>query len=291
MEGKKIYAPDLFLQKTVEFLEMFKEEPFFLMYSSQLPKGPVSVPAIHPEVANNENLTPLEKEYASMVKYLDDQVGAILEELRRLNLEEKTMLVFASDNGHDIHYQQENTFEKPFRNKRTGERFDNLFNKFYSDRAGDVFDGNAGMAGLRYSNLEGGIHIPLVFYWKGNLKPGACDEVVANYDFLPTMADWLGVKSETKKDGISFLPALMKGKKLPKKRFVIAGSDEGPALITNEGWKLRYYAKQQKYELYNLRNDPQEKFDVSLRFPEKVKILEKALLKACDGNIENGVFY
>lgn len=290
MEGKKIYAPDLFLQKTAEFLEMFKEMPFFLMYSTQLPKGPVAIPTIHPEVANNENLTQIEKEYASMVKYLDDQVGAIMKELRKLGLEEKTMIVFASDNGHDIHYQQEGSFEKPFRNKQINERFDNITNKYYSDKAGDVFNGNAGMAGLQYSNLDGGIHIPLVFYWKGQLKTGVCEEVVANYDFLPTMADWLGIKLETPKDGISFFPALIKGKKLPKNRFVIIGSDEGPALITNEGWKLRYYAKQKKYELYNLRNDPQEKYDVSLRFPAKVEAFKKTLLDACEGNIENGVF-
>lgn len=291
MEGKNTYAPDLFFQKTVEFLDMFKDMPFFLMYSTQLPKGPVSVPAVHPEVADNDNLTQIEKEYASMVKYLDDQVGAIMEELRKRGLEEKTMLIFTSDNGHDIHYQQEGAFEKPFRNKRTNERFDNLFNKYYSDRAGDVFNGNAGMAGLRYSNLEGGIHVPLVFYRKGHLKAGVCEEVVAGYDFLPTMADWLGVKLQTKKDGISYLPALTKGKKLPKNRFIVIGSDEGPTLISNEGWKLRYYAKQQKYELYNLRNDPQEKYDVSLRHPDKVEAYKKSLLEACGGKIENGVFY
>lgn len=291
MEGKKTYSADLFLRKTIDILNKFKDTPFFLMYNTQLPKGPVSVPAIHPEVANNEGLTEVEKEYASMVKYLDDQVGTILAELRKLGLEEKTMIVFTSDNGHQIYYQQKDRIEKPYRNKKTGERFDNIFNKYYSDKAGDIFNGNAGMAGLKYSNLEGGIHIPLVFYWKGQLKNSVCDEVVSNYDFLPTMADLLGIKIQTKKDGISFLPALIKGRKLAKNRYIISGSDEGPAMVTNEGWKLRYYTREKKYELYNVRKDPEEKYDIILRFPEKAEELKKILIAECDGDIEKGVYY
>lgn len=291
MNGKKVYSPDLFINKTVEFLHEFKDKPFFLMFSTPLPHGPVSVPAVHPEVANNEALTQIEKEYASMVKLLDDHVGKILAELRTLGLEESTIIVFASDNGHDIYYQQEGRITKPFRNIRTGGRFDNSYSKYYSDKAGDVFNGNAGMAGVKYSNLEGGIHIPLTFYWKGNLKKKVCEEVVSNYDFLPTMADLVGVKLQSEKDGISFLSTLMKGRKLPKTRYIIVASNEGPAIVTNEQWKLRYHRGLKKYELYNLKNDPEEKYDIILRFPEKASELEKILLNECNGNIENGIIY
>ena len=288
MNGKEVYSPGIFINKTIEFLRMFKDESFYLMFNTQLPHGPVSIPAVHPEVANNDALTPIEKEYASMVKLLDDQVGIIMSELRSLGLEENTIIVFASDNGHEIHYQQDN-ISRPFRNNKNKQLFDNLHNKYYSDRAGDVFNGNAGMAGIKYSNLEGGIRIPLVFYWKGNIKNGVCDEIVSNCDFLPTMADFLRVKLSVKKDGTSFLPALMKGRKLPKNRFIIASSSEGPTIITNEGWKLRYYTMSRKYELYNLNRDPEEKYDVILRFPEKAEELKKILLQKCDGRIENGI--
>lgn len=291
MTGKEVYAPDLFINKTIDFLHEFKDHPFFLMFSTQLPHGPISIPAVHPEVANNEALTPIEKEYASMVKLLDDQVGKIMSELRALGLEENTIVVFASDNGHNISYLQEGRISRPFRNMKTGIRFDNSYNKYYSDRAGDVFNGNAGMAGLKGSNLDGGIHIPLTFFWKGNLKKRVCEEVVSNYDFLPTMADLLGVKLTTSKDGISFLPALMKGRKLPKNRHIVVASEEGPAIVTNEGWKLRYHRGIKKYELYNLKNDPEEKYDVILRFPERAVALEKMLLDACGGTVENGIIY
>ena len=291
MEGKKTYAPDLFIKKIIEFLRESKDKPFFLMYSTPLPRGPVSIPAIHPEVANNEALTPVEKEYASMVKYLDEQVGIILKELQSLNLDGNTIIVFASDNGHDIHYLQQGRIEKPLISQKTRELFDNSYYKYRSADAGDVFNGNAGMAGLKFSNLEGGICVPLTFYWKGKFQPKISEEFVAGYDFLPTMAELAGVNLKTTKDGISILPVLMKGKKLPKNRHIIVGSDEGPVMITNEGWKLRYFKTQKTYELYNLKKDPEEKYDVKLRFPETVEKLKKTLLEECGGIIENGILY
>ncbi len=291
MEGKKKYAPELFIDKTLEFIHEYKNLPFFIMYCTQLPKGPVSTPEIHPEVAGNEQLTQVEKEYASMVKQLDKDVGALISELRTLGIEENTMIVFASDNGHEIYYTQQGRIERPFRNMITNERFDNSYSKYYSDKAGDIFNGNNGLAGLKRSNLEGGIQIPLTFYWKGKLKKNTSQEVVSNYDFLPTMADLLDVKLGHKKDGVSLLSTLTKGRKLSKKRTVVVSSDEGPALITNEGWKLRYYRNKKKYELYNLKKDPEEKYDIILRFPKKAKELEKILLKECNGKIENGIIY
>ncbi|MDR2774526.1 MAG: sulfatase-like hydrolase/transferase [Tannerella sp.] len=290
MEGKKIYSPNLLLEKTIEFIRQFKDKPFFLMYATPLP-GPVSIPSVHPEVANNKALTQIEKEYASMMKLLDDHVGAIISELRSLGLEENTLIVIASDNGHDIHYLQENRIDRPFRNIITNEPFDNSYSKYYSDKAGDVFNGNMGMAGLKGSNLNGGINIPFVFYWKGELKKRVCEDIVSTCDFLPAMADFFGVKLETRKDGISFLPALMKGRKLPQKRFVIVSSEDGPAIIVNDGWKLRFLAKPKKYELYNIRKDPEEKYDVILRFTDKAEDLKKLLIEQCGGNIDNGVIY
>jgi arylsulfatase A-like enzyme len=290
MEGKKVYAPDLFINKARDFMREFKDKPFFLMYSTPLP-APVSTPAIDPEIAKNGQLSPIEKEYASMVKTLDNQVGMIMSELRNLGLEETTMIVFASDNGHFIYYLQKDRIVSPYRNMRTGERFDGSYSKYYSDKAGDIFNGNMGLAGLKESNLNGGINIPLIFYWKGKFKNHISDEVVSNYDFLSTIADFLEVKPETKKDGISFLPVLMKGRKLPKNRMIVVGSGEGPAIIVNDGWKLRYYNKRKKYELYDIRKDPEEKYDVILRFPEKAEELKKILLEKCNGEIINGTLY
>ena len=85
--------------EVIRFIHENKDKPFFLYYASQLPHGPVAIPAIDPEVANNPNLTTIEKEYASMIKKLDDTVGRILAAVDREGLSENTIIVFAADNG------------------------------------------------------------------------------------------------------------------------------------------------------------------------------------------------
>ena len=146
------------------------------------------------------------------------------------------------------------------------------------------------MAGLKRSNLDGGVHIPLIFYGEGIIPAGVkSQELVSNYDFLPTIAEMLQVSLPVKKDGISFLPTLIKGKKIPAGRYVVFGSNYGPGILTGEGWKLRYYRAKDVFELYNLKDDPQERHDLSGQYPEKVEKLKKILLKECDENIDNGI--
>ena len=81
------YSQDIFIDGILNFIRENKNEPFFLYHSTQLPHGPVAVNALHPEVANNDELTLSEKKYASMVKMLDDHVGLILKELKKQGLE------------------------------------------------------------------------------------------------------------------------------------------------------------------------------------------------------------
>ena len=288
--GKAVYSQDLFLDKMLSFIRENKDKPFFLFHPTQLPHGPVAIPAVHPELAANPELTPIEKEYASMIKLLDDHVGIIMNELRDLGLDKNTIIVFAADNGHEIYYSQKGRCEKPYKNLQTGQLFDDYTDKYYSDLAGDIFNGNAGMAGLKRSNLDGGVHIPLIFYGEGLIPAGVkSKELVSNYDFLSTMADLLNVSLPVKKDGISFLPTLLNGKQTDPKRYVVYGSNLGPGIVMNDGWKLRYYRKQGVYELYNLSDDPQERKNVIDKYPEKAEELKAIMLKECDGNLENGV--
>lgn len=288
--GKAVYSQEIFLEKIRSFIRENQDKPFFLFHPTQLPHGPVAVPSVHPEVAGDPELTPMEKEYASMVKMLDEHVGAILDELRRLGLDKRTIVVFAADNGHEIYYPQPGRCEKPYRNQETNRLFDDFTDKYYSGPAGDVFDGNAGMAGLKRSNLDGGVHIPLIFYGEGIIPEGVrCNELVCNYDFLPTMAEWLQVPLPVRKDGVSFLSVLMNGAQLPADRYIVFGSNYGPAILTNEGWKLRYYRAKDVFELYNLKTDPQERRNVLDQHPDIAGKLKKRLLEACDGNIDNGL--
>lgn len=291
MTGKKVYSQNLFMDKILNFITENKENPFFLYFPTQLPHGPVSIPEVHPDFVNEDRLTPIEKEYASMVKMLDDNVGQIMQKLKEEGIAENTIVIFTSDNGHEIYYGQEGRVLKPYTNMETGERFDNLERKYYSDLGGDVFDGNGGRAGLKRSNLQGGIRVPLIFNWPNKIKPGSTsDRLVANYDMLSTIADITGFKKPIKTDGISFYNELTGSEATKKHDFVVYSSYTGPTLITNDGWKIRTYLKKDVFELYYLPNDFKEENNLAEQYPEKLKVLKQKLLIACDGDFNNGFY-
>lgn len=287
--GKAVYAEDLFVYKAESFIQENKDKPFFLYYPTTLPHGPVSIPAIHPAVAFNNNLTSIEKEYASMVLKLDESVGKILDELERLNLLDNTIVIFSADNGHEIYYAQKGRIEKPYKNMQTNELFDDVATKWYSELGGDVFNGNDSMAGLKRSNWDGGAKVPLLMMWGSRLKKGQPDNtLISNYDFLTTMADLLHVKVSDKKDGISYLPLLQNKPLTNGHGFVSVGSHIGPQIITNDGWKLRYNAPKKVYQLYYLKNDTREAHNLVDREPQRAEQLKKTLIEQCGGDINNG---
>lgn len=227
-----------------------KQYTTFLYHPTQLPHGPVSVPEVYPEIQNNFQLTPIEKEYASMVKKLDIHVGLILQELRKQGLEKNTIVVFSSDNGHEIYYSQKGRAEKPYRNLQSGEFFDDLNNKYSSSLSGDIFNGNASMAGLKRSNLQGGVNVPLIFYWKGTFAENVL---------------------------------------LPDNRYAVYSSNLGAAIVENTGWKLRHYAKKNIFELYNLNTDPQERNNLIDNYPQIAEKLINILIRECESDLRNGI--
>jgi arylsulfatase A-like enzyme len=291
MDGKSVYSQDLFIDKILTFIRTHKNKPFFLYHPTQLPHGPVSIPSIHPEVAFNKNLTQIEKEYASMVKKLDDNVGLIMQELKKQGMDENTIVIFSSDNGHEIYYCNKGRVEKPYKNMKTGQLFNNVTDRYYSDLAGDIFDGNNGMAGLKRSNWEGGARVPLFIRWPGKFKAGyKAPPIVTNYDLLSTMADLLRVKTKDKKDGLSYLPALKHDLNFKGHQDIAFVSYLGPALITDDGWKLRYQYTSKQYELYHLTEDYKESNNLIEKYPEMAEKLKGKLIEKCDGDINNGVF-
>lgn len=295
--GKKVYSQDIFLDKILAFIENNRDKPFFLYHPTQLPHGPVSIPAIAPEFAFRTDLTEIEKAYASMVRKLDDQVGMIVAELKRLGIYENTILIFSSDNGHELYYSYKGRVEKPYRNMKTGKLYDNVSDKFYSQTGGDVFNGNMGLAGLKRSNFEGGTRVPLFISYPKMIKAGSTsDQMITNYDFLATMADLLKVKTSDDKDGISFL-ASWKGKKdeNTERKDVLLVTPMGPALIQKNGWKLRMMYHEQVFQLFNLKKDPEEKQNLLVQ-PQSKEVeaifaqMKGKMLNMCEGDFRNGLF-
>lgn len=291
MTGKSLYSQEIFMDSILAFLAQNRERPFFLYFPTQLPHGPVSVPGVHPDVADDDRLTRIEKEYASMVIMLDDHVDRILQELKNLQIDDKTIVIFTSDNGHEIYYAQEGRIHKPYTNMQTGEVFDNLDHKFYSDLGGDVFDGNGGRAGLKRSNLQGGVAVPLIIRWPGVTGPGQVSErLVAAYDLLPTLADITDYRGNLSSDGISFYGELTGGAGQKEHDYIVFSSFTGPALLTSDGWKIRSYLQSGVFELYYLPDDFREENNLAEAKPGKLQELKQLLLLACDGDYQNGLY-
>ncbi|QXP66370.1 arylsulfatase [Polaribacter sp. AHE13PA] len=291
MTGKKTYSQDIFMDSVTTFIRKNKDKPFFLYFPTQLPHGPVSIPKVHDDFINDSRLTQIEKEYASMVKLLDDNVGEIMNELKSSGIDDNTIVIFSADNGHEIYYAKEGRIDKKYTNRYTKQRFNDYDRKYYSELAGDVFDGNGGRAGLKRSNLQGGINVPLIVRWPQKIAPKTVSKrLVAGYDILPTVAEIAGFSEELKVDGISFYDELLGRKKKVEHDYVVFSSFIGPTLITNDGWKIRYYNHKKAFNLYYLPTDFKEENDLSREHPEKYNTLKKLLLKACDGDYNNGFF-
>jgi len=292
MTGKKHYSQNLFIDKILTFIREHRDEKFFLYHPTQLPHGPTSIPAIHPDFKNNPNLTEIEKGYASMVKMLDDHVGLIIDELKRLNIFDNTILIFSADNGHEVYYPSDGKTTKSLSYTLTGEKLDNITTKYYSEGAGDVFNGNDGMAGLKRTNWEGGVRVPLVYYWKGHIEGGVVKkQLVANYDIMATFADLFNVTLPKEKNSISYLPELLGKKSKHPREYTVYSSFTGAALVTLDGWKLRHFISKDIFQLYNLSDDYREEKNLISQYPEKAEELKKLLLRECNGDLSLGRFY
>ncbi|MEN8248794.1 MAG: sulfatase-like hydrolase/transferase [Bacteroidota bacterium] len=291
MTGKEVYSQNIFMDSVLNFISTNKDRPFFMYFPTQLPHGPVAIPAVHPDFVNDDRLTSIEKEYASMVKMLDDNVGQIMQKLKSLNIDDNTIVIFTADNGHEIYYPKKGRTLKPYTNMKTGEIFDNLGNKYYSDLAGDVFDGNGGRAGLKRSNLQGGIEVPLIIRWPEKIQQKrTSNRLIANYDILSTIAEITGYSKPFKTDGISFFNEIVEKVAKNEHEFVVYSSFTGPTLITNDGWKIRSHLAEDVFELYFLPDDFREENDLAGKYPDKLSELKSELLKACSGDFNNGLY-
>ncbi len=302
MSFRKQYSQDLFDGKVIGFIRENKDRPFFLFHPSQLPHGLIFYPEIYPEIQKLDCLTDLEKEYASMVLRLDETVGKIVNEVEELGLREDTIIMFASDNGHVIDYQQIGRTQ--IDTKLDGSSVNGKDDPFRTETCGDIFNGNDSMAGLKFSNWNGGCVIPFIASCPSMIeKNSVCDTLMSNYDTLATIADIVGVEAPKNTDGISYLP-ILKGEKDTKIHDYVIYGGSAPALVSKDGFKLRVYFsdeimsevsyadltndKRVDFQLYDLKNDYSEKQNIADKYPEKVKELKLILLRECDGSFYNG---
>jgi arylsulfatase A-like enzyme len=158
---KGVYEPDLDERDALDFITNHKDRPFFLYLASNLPHSPLDIPDTGPYRA--EKWPDPEKRHAAMVGRLDATVGAVMQRLEELGLENDTIVFFSSDNG-----------------PRSG-------NQPVLTRVADFFDSNGPLQGYKRDMYEGGIRVPMIVRWPGHVPAGRVSDVSWYFaDFMPT---------------------------------------------------------------------------------------------------------
>ena len=256
---------DKWVEKSVQWIEDNKDNPFFLFFASH----DLHVPRMPHE--RFQGKTKLGFRGDAIVQ-LDWCVGELTKTLKRLKLTENTLIVFCSDNGPvlDDGYQ------------------DGAITQLGSHKPA------ANYRGGKYSIYEGGTRTPFITTWPGTIKPGTSDKIVCTVDLAASMASMVGqdMPANACQDSFDVLPALL-GKTDAKGRdHLLQQPNKGDSLALRVGdWKvlswanakphkkLTYEKAQGKYELYNLADDPEELKNVAADHPEKLKELLAALDK------------
>lgn len=264
VDGEK-YAPDWIAERMLEWMgeAADSDDPFFFWYASVIPHVALHIPAEQIEKYGYEKsmdtkpyfgdkgYTPHPRPnaaYASMITYLDEQVGRIVKLLEEKGELDNTLIIFSSDNG--------TTY--------VGGVDRNYFNSLQDLRGhkGNVF--------------EGGIRVPMIASWPGKIKPGTTSDLIsAQVDMLPTLIDAAGGKAPEDIDGVSILPTLTgKGKQTTADFYYWElGSRQA---IRDGDWKLiREFDKKQRAKtfLFNLAEDRSEQNNLADQHPDRVKAL------------------
>ena len=184
--GKIEFSQDLFMKEALKFIEESSDTgmPFFRYLPVTIPHA--NVPRIHapPEGYGqyaDESWPAAEKAFATVISYLDKDVGRLLDELEELGIANNTVTFFTSDNG--AHSQGRHS-------------------RHFFKSSGKLSDG-------KLSVKEGGIRVPLIAHWPGTIPAGSVsDHMSANWDFMPTLADIAGAPTPKGSDGVTMLPTL-----------------------------------------------------------------------------------
>jgi len=245
-----------------------KEKPFFLYYAMTIPHANMQVPDEYynrfkdkyPELKEDD---PVKRRqvlaFPAMMTYMDDQIGKLMDLLKELDLDDNTIVMFASDNG-------------PHR--EGGHR-------------PEFWNSNGPFSGIKRDLYEGGIRCPFIVRWPGKVKAGSTSELIsAHWDVLPTVCEVAEIKPPSNIDGISMIPTLT-GKGTQKEHKYLYWEFyewDGKQALRMGKWKaVRNNVNKianAPIELYDITIDPAEKNDVARQHPETVEQVERYFAEA-----------
>lgn len=207
-----IYYPDACLEFTVEFFKQHREQPFFFYYPTHLVHNPiVRTPDTKPDTTDRAAL------YDHNVAYLDKELGRVVAALDALGLRERTVIIFAGDNGTSMKHA-----------------------------AGKMTIGGREVIGEKATMLEGGSRVPLIANWKGTIAQGrVLKDLVDFSDVLPTFAELAraAVLEGVTLDGHSFAPQLRGEKGNPREWVYVQHNTAPEWYVREQGWKLTHDGK------------------------------------------------
>ncbi len=256
------YCTDVWFREGMRFIEEHKDEPFFLYLPLNAPHTPIIVGEEWSKPYEDKVDKPIRAVYFGMIANIDHNFGLLRDHLKKLDLEENTILVFMTDNGTYM-----------------GAEFDPK-NKNNSEA---IWGFNAGMRGRKASVFDGGHRVPFFIRWpKGGIDGGRdIDTLTAQFDFFPTLAELCGIPLPTDRelDGLS-LASLLRGEMDTLDRDHVVLQFHGGAAFPEDRLKQEYsYILTERWrllhgrELYDMEADPQQRTDVAAEHPEVVKEL------------------
>jgi len=266
-------STEIFVNETIDFIRKNKGTPFYAQMWTLVPHATLNPTPEQMEPYARFRARGKDFPHASAAEIfyssvtdLDKHVGRLLDALKEMGLEEKTLILFSSDNGpEDIHISN----------------------------AGHSGIGSAGpFRGRKRSLYEGGVRVPFLVRWPGHVPAGRIenDAIIAGADFLPTVCKLAGVPlpADMIVDGEDTSDILL-GKSRPRTRplfwewrFNIAGEPfhRSPILAIRDGsWKLLFNPDKSRVELYDLPKDATQLNNVAEHHPEVVERLSKQALE------------
>lgn len=262
-----------YTEKAVGYIEENKENPFFLYLAHNMVHVPLAVSDKF-KGKSNQGL------FGDVMMEIDWSVGEVLNALKENDLEDNTLVIFTADNGPWL---------------------------LFGNHGGST----GGLRGQKGNTWEGGNKEPAIMRWPGVIPEGTVNHKLAsNIDLLPTLAKISGAPLPEKKiDGVDIFP-LMRGDENANPREHLYFYYYGNSLdaVRKGKWKLvlphTYNALKEQGKdghpginridstglaLYNLRNDPGERYDVKEENPEVIEeiqeLVEKAREDLGDGNV------
>jgi arylsulfatase A-like enzyme len=267
---RKQYSTDLFADEAIKFVAENRERPFFLYLALVVPhannertrelKDGAEVPDYGPYA--DEPWPNPDKGQAAMITRMDAHVGRLLAKLKELGLDERTLVMFSSDNG--PHKEAGHDPER--------------------------FDPNGPLSGFKRSMTDGGIRVPMIARWPGTIAPGGTTDHIGYFgDLMATCAELSGAAVPPGCDSISFVPTLegsAVGHRQQTHEYLYWEFHEGGAskqAVRMGRWKgIRTYGG--PLELFDVESDVGETTNVAANHDDVVRKIESVLATAREGN-------